>query len=149
MFKLSNYDYNYNYFHICNWSQVEITNSWKWKYCGNCLIEYRFIEQTAYSSRFGWAKKPSFLFLLINSSLIRAGTPLIRAVRHVVARGGRSHFIRLQLRSCSKIFESVSAIFHIWESNSYSDSGYNDQSNFNLPMFLLKMAPQTNTIAKI
>jgi len=50
-------------------------------YSGNRLIEHRFIEQTAYSSSFGWKKKRSYLFPLIKSSVIRAGTPLIRAVR--------------------------------------------------------------------
>jgi len=34
------------------------------------------------------------------------------------------------------------AIFQIWESDSCSDSGYNHQSNLNLPMFLLKEWPQ-------
>jgi len=32
-------------------------------------------------------------------------------------------------------------IFHIWESDSCSDSGYNHQSNLNWPMFLLKKWP--------
>jgi len=49
-------------------------------YNGNLLTEHRFIEQAAYSSSFG-RKKRSYLFPLINASPIRAGTPLIRAVR--------------------------------------------------------------------
>jgi len=53
-------------------------------------------------------------------------------------KGGRSHFFRLRLRSCSKMFESGSANFSNCESDSCPDSGYNHQSNLNLPMFLLK-----------
>ena len=57
----------------------------------------------------------------------------------------RSHFFRLQHRSCSKIFESGSAsgpdILNIWESDSCSDFGDNDRSNPNLPMFLPKKWP--------
>ena len=58
------------------------------------------------------------------------------------ATGGRSHFFRLRLRSCSKILnpgqDQGPAIFQIWESDSCSDSSYNHQSNVNLSMFLLK-----------
>ena len=52
---------------------------------------------------------------------------------------GRSHFFRLWLRSCSKILESGSrsGFGKKRESDSCSDSGYNHQSNLNLPMFLL------------
>ena len=54
------------------------------------------------------------------------------------SRGGWSHFFRLRLRSCSKMFDSGSglAILQIWESDSCSDSGYNHRSSRNLPMFL-------------
>jgi len=45
-------------------------------------------------------------------------------LRDVDDRGGRSHFFWLRLRSCTKIFESVSGNFQIWESDSCSDSGY-------------------------
>jgi len=34
-------------------------------------------------------------------------------------------------------------IFQIWKSDSCSDSGYNHQSNRDLPMFLLKKWPHT------
>jgi len=58
------------------------------------------------------------------------------------ATGGRSHFFRLRLRSCSEILnpgqDQGPAIFQIWESDSCSDSSYNHQSNVNLSMFLLK-----------
>ena len=37
---------------------------------GNGVIEHRFIEQTAYSISFGWRKKRSYLFSLINPSLL-------------------------------------------------------------------------------
>jgi len=37
---------------------------------GNGVIEHRFIEQTAYSSSFGWRKKRSYLFSLTNPSLL-------------------------------------------------------------------------------
>ena len=60
-------------------------------------------------------------------------------------RDSRSHFFRLQHRSCYKIFESGSAsgpdILNIWESDSCSDFGDNDRSNPNLPMFLPKKWP--------
>jgi len=102
-----NYNYNYNYalkfvnyititIILCQKYQITITftlTDYKlklqillriWKCSGNRLIEHRFIEHTAYSGSFGW-KKWSYLFPLINSSLIRAGTPLIRAVRRVAA----------------------------------------------------------------
>jgi len=61
----------------------------------------------------------------------------------VVCIGGWSHFFRLQLRSCSKIFESGPdlAIFQIWESYSCSDSRWNRRSNRNLSMFLLEKWP--------
>jgi len=36
----------------------------------------------------------------------------------VRTRGGRSHFFRLRLRSCTKIFEPGPGNFQIWESNS-------------------------------
>jgi len=58
------------------------------------------------------------------------------------SRGGRSHFFRLRLRFCSKIFESGPDphpdILQNWESNSCSDSVYNHPSNRNLPIFLPK-----------
>jgi len=59
------------------------------------------------------------------------------------SRGGWSHFFRLRLRSCSKMFDSGSglAILQIWESDSCSDSGYNHRSSRNLPMFLLTKWP--------
>jgi len=41
----------------------------------------------------------------------------------------------------SKFLNPGPAIFQIWESDSCSDSGYNHQSNLNLPMFLLKNWP--------
>ena len=49
------------------------------------------------------------------------------------SRGGRSHIFWLRLRSCSKIFESGSGNFLIWEFDSCSDSGYNHQSNQGFP----------------
>jgi len=57
------------------------------------------------------------------------------------SRGGRSNFLGLWLRSCSKIFESRSGNFQIWESYSCSDSGYNHRSYLNFLMFLLKKWP--------
>ena len=56
----------------------------------------------------------------------------------VCSRGGRSHFFRVRLRSCSKIFESGSGNFLIWESDSCSDSGCNHRFNRNLSMFYLR-----------
>ena len=56
----------------------------------------------------------------------------------VGTRGGRSHFFRLRLQSCSKILKSVSGNFLIWESDSCSDSGYNHRSKRNLPRFYLR-----------
>ena len=50
---------------------------------------------------------------------------------------GRSHFFRLRLHSCSKMFESGSWIFQIWESDYCSDSAYH-RSNRNLPMLFLR-----------
>ena len=60
-------------------------------------------------------------------------------------RGGRSHFFRLRLCSCSNIFESGSGS---WSGN-FSNLmirllfrlRYNHRSNYNLPMFLLKKWP--------
>jgi len=40
-----------------------------------------------------------------------------------------------------KLWNPGPAIFQIWESDSCSDSGYNHQSNLNLPMFLLNKWP--------
>jgi len=66
--------------------------------------------------------------------------PQIHVLPHkrINTRGGRSHFFRLRLRSCSKFLNPGPAILQIWESDSCSDSGYNRQSNCNLPMFLPK-----------
>jgi len=50
-------------------------------YSGNRLTEHRFIEQTSLFEQFRLKVNDPIFFLII-SSLIRAGTPLIRAVRH-------------------------------------------------------------------
>ena len=49
----------------------------------------------------------------------------------------------------SKFLNPGPAIFQIWESDSCPDSGYNHQSNLNLPMFLLKKWPHTPAAAEI
>ena len=61
----------------------------------------------------------------------------------VHARGGRSHFFELWLRSCSKMFESgsVTQILKLWESDSCSESGYH-WGNRKLPMVLLQKWPR-------
>ena len=59
----------------------------------------------------------------------------------VSIRGGRSHFFRLRLRSCSTFLNPNPESFQIWESHTCSDSGYN-RSNRNLPMFLHKKWPR-------
>jgi len=62
---------------------------------------------------------------------------------------GRSYFFRLRLCSCSKILESGSGIFLIWESDSCLDSGYHG-SNLNFPMLLHKeMTTQTPVTTEI
>jgi len=74
---------------------------------------------------------------------VRTNQKVPKDFNHEGSRGGRSHFFRLQLRSCSKIFESGSgpATLQIWESDSCSDSGCNHQSSRNLLMFLPKKSP--------
>jgi len=61
------------------------------------------------------------------------------------SRGGRNHFFRLWLPSCSKILnpgpDPGPTILQIWESDSCSDSGCNHRSNRNLPMFLPRKWP--------